>query len=85
MTREFASADERHQDQIAHETFTAYQTVRCWALTRSKKRMPSFAELMPKAGASKQVRQTGEQMASVLQVLAASSGGKLVKVKRVSR
>lgn len=50
LFRELAAAKLRQRDRQEELTFQAFQTVRVWAITKSKKgRMPKFDTLLPKA------------------------------------
>lgn len=77
--QEFRVADEASEERIAQATLVAYQTVKCWVMTKNKGRMPTFKALLPSA---REERQSGKQMGSLLHVLAQQHGGKIVKVHR---
>lgn len=71
-------AAQRQRDRIEEGTFVAYQTVRVWALTKSKKgRMPTFQSLLPSRDG---VDQTVQQMKTTMQMLANQYGPKRMKV-----
>lgn len=60
---------------MVQATLIAYQTVKCWALTRTKKRMPKFDTLLPHL--HDDGPQTPEQMRAVLErIRARVKGGK---------
>lgn len=64
-------------DLIEEGTFVAYQTVRVWAITKSKKRMPKFESLLPSRRGGDQ---TVAQMKSTMQMLAQQYGQKRMRV-----
>lgn len=57
-----------HEFQMA--TLTAYQAVRIWVTTQSKKRMPTFESLIRKKGGD----QTPREMRAALQQIAGQFG-----------
>ena len=58
-------------------TFVAYQTVRAWVMTRNKKRMPKFTDLLPKSDGWDQ---TVSQMKATMRQLAHQYGRKRMRV-----
>lgn len=73
----------RHKDRVEHATVIAYQTVKVWAMTKSKKRMPKFESLLPKE--HRDVRQSAEEMKAALEIIAGQYGNKVRRVERASR
>lgn len=57
-------------------TLGAYQTVRAWVLTKNKKKMPNFKDLIP-SSRPRAVVQGPEKSMALLEVLAARTGGKV--------
>lgn len=70
---EFEAAAERSRQEFERDTVQAFQTVKVWALTRAKKRMPKLESLLPKSRRSS-VQQTTGQMKTALALLAAQYG-----------
>jgi hypothetical protein len=83
LTWEFEAARGRSQDDMVQATAIAYQTVRCWAITRTKKRMPTFESLLPKTEPSRPMN--SRQLSSVLRTLSAQYGGRVVKAARARK
>ena len=71
---EFEAASERSRQEFERDTVQAFQTVKVWALTKAKKRMPKLESLLPKSRREAHRRQTAGQMKTVLSVLAAQYG-----------
>lgn len=77
LYREFAAARLRYDDAVEMATLGAFQTVRVWALTKSKKgKMPDFKTLLPKAQPTgrSEGRQSHAQMEAMMHMLAARVG-----------
>lgn len=76
--REFAAARLRREDHLEELTFQAFQTVRVWVLTKNKKKMPKFADLIrvapPEIGS-----RSPDQVRAVMEVIAARMGGRVRK------
>jgi hypothetical protein len=73
------------RDRAAFELATAqaYQTVRIWAMTKSKKRLPRFADVLNGGGDHRIDAHTSPAKArAMLEMLAAKTGGKVRSVKR---
>lgn len=70
LFREFVVGKEQREYEFQLATLTAYQTVRIWAMTKSKKRMPTFASLIRKKGGD----QTPREMRAALQQIAGQFG-----------
>lgn len=71
------------QKKQRHEAFElasaqAYQTVRMWAITKSKKRMPKFADMIREAPLAIAEMSPARQRAT-LEVLAAQAGVKVTR------
>lgn len=74
--RECAAERLRQSDRLEELTYGAYQTIRVWVLTKNKKKMPRFADLIIKPNAAPS--QMGPEKArAMLEVLAARAGGKV--------
>ncbi len=78
LYREFTAARQRQDDRIEELTFGAYQTVRCWVMTKNKKKMPEFAALLPSKG---KAAQGTNELDTALHMLAAQYGGRVRKAK----
>ena len=77
LFREFAAARQQHRDRLEEVTFGAYQTVRVWVMTKSKKKMPKFETLLPSHDGGVQ---TVQQMRTTMQMLAHQYGAKRMRV-----
>ena len=77
LFREFAIAQQRRRDEIELQTVGAYQTVRVWVMTKSKKRLPTLASLLPSRDGSDQ---TVQQMRTTMQMLANQYGKTRMRV-----
>ncbi len=62
----------------------AWHTVRIWAVTQAKGRLPSLVSQLPDASA-RSGRQTAGQLSQTLQVLSGQYGVPLRKRKKVTR
>ncbi len=74
MVREFRAGEEREKDRFAYATVIAYQTVRVWASTKGKKKMPTFESLIPKRKGPVRPQSLGEQL-NVIHTIAKRYGG----------
>lgn len=72
--REFQIARDRQQHETEHATLIAYQTVRVWVMTKNKKKMPKFSELIPSSKPVSLARGQDHARAA-LEILAARMGG----------
>lgn len=70
-------AREKAQEQIEHDTFIAYQTVRIWVLTKNKKKMPNFADMIPRPNKATVGEHNPVKAQAFLEVLAARMGGRV--------
>lgn len=64
---------EHQQHAFEMATFQAYQTVRIWAMTKAKKRMPKFSDLVKREPSGPQ---SPKQMRQVMDKIAAQYGWK---------
>ena len=71
-----AAAKLRHRDRLEELTFQSFQTVRVWALTKSKKgRMPKFDTLLPKA--NDEPAMSAAEMRAAMSLVAKQHGGRI--------
>jgi hypothetical protein len=71
---EFDTSAERMFEQVERDTVLAWQIVRIWAVTRSKKRLPKLTSVLPKRGVE---MQSPTQMRAALQVIVKQFGGRV--------
>jgi hypothetical protein len=86
LTQEFEVAALREEDRFARDTVQMYQGVRIWMLSHVKQglKLPKLSTVLPTRDGAKPVRQTPAQMRTMLHVIAAQYGGKLVQVDPVT-
>lgn len=74
----------KEKNQFKHATLIAFQTVKVWAITKSKKgRMPTFESLLPKE--HKDVRQSAAEMKAAIDVIAGQYGNRVRRLERASK
>lgn len=73
---------ERERSAFELATAQAYQTVRIWAMTKSKKRMPKFDDVLHGGDQRIDARTSPAKARAMLEMLAAKTGGKVRSVKR---
>jgi len=78
LFREFVVAKRNRDDDVQMATFQAYQTVRIWAITKSKRRMPPLKDMLGTASTNTLDANTSPERArAMLELMAARTGGKV--------
>lgn len=85
MFAEFAVAKELRREAFELATAQAYQTVRIWVMTKSRKRLPSFEAVLGKDANVATGDMNPTKARAFLEVLAARMGGQVRYVKKPSK
>lgn len=82
LFREIEAANLRRRDRIEDFTVQAYQTVKIWAITKSKKgRMPRFETLLPR---EREKAQSTAEMRAAVELISGQYGNRVRKITRTS-
>lgn len=77
LFRCLVAAKERRQHEFERDTTQAYQTVRVWVMTKAKKRLPKFDEVLRGSSSRVDKNTTPAKAKALAQLFAARTGGKV--------